>query len=137
MPEAEQKHPRDVGEQHAHDGRQNLIALRTESDAAVQLGVFHLPDGEVIVPHAHIPCERVLTQTSEVLVIQEGRLHVDFYRKDRTILSNAVVAAGDILILLHGGHGFRALEPVRMLEVKQGPYMGERDKVRFDADAAS
>jgi len=33
---------------------------------------------------------------------------------------------------LRRGHGFEFLEDTVMIEVKQGPYMGEDDKVRFD-----
>jgi hypothetical protein len=34
---------------------------------------------------------------------------------------------------MKGGHGFKVLEPTRIIEVKQGPYLGEsRDKVFFE-----
>lgn len=32
------------------------------------------------------------------------------------------------------GHGFEILEETEMIEVKQGPYAGEQDKTRFDAE---
>ena len=38
----------------------------------------------------------------------------------------------DIVMLLNGGHGFKVLKDVEMLEVKQGPYKLSRDKVKFD-----
>ena len=40
--------------------------------------------------------------------------------------------AGDWIILLDGGHGFEILEPSVLFEVKQGPYAGDKDKVRFE-----
>jgi len=36
------------------------------------------------------------------------------------------------VLLAHGGHGFKILEPSEMIEVKQGPFSGEKDKVRFE-----
>ena len=36
-----------------------------------------------------------------------------------------------MLLLASGGHGFTMLEQTEMIEVKQGPYAGDRDKVRF------
>jgi hypothetical protein len=33
--------------------------------------------------------------------------------------------------LASGGHGFEALEELEMVEVKQGPYVGDKDKTRF------
>ncbi|MHC5596178.1 MAG: hypothetical protein ACYTXC_09515 [Nostoc sp.] len=34
-------------------------------------------------------------------------------------------------MLVTGGHGFEVLEEIEMIEVKQGPYVGEQDKTRF------
>ena len=39
---------------------------------------------------------------------------------------------GDTILLATGGHGFRALEEIEMIEVKQGPYVEHEDKVRFE-----
>ena len=39
---------------------------------------------------------------------------------------------GDVILLIAGGHGFFFYEPSELIEVKQGPFMGELDKVRFE-----
>ena len=36
------------------------------------------------------------------------------------------------MLLAYGGHGFEMLEDSEMIEVKQGPYAGEMDKIRFN-----
>ena len=35
-------------------------------------------------------------------------------------------------MLSSGGHGFKILKNVEMIEVKQGPYFISKDKVKFD-----
>ena len=35
-------------------------------------------------------------------------------------------------MLVNGGHGFKVLKDVEMLEVKQGPYSLAADKVKFN-----
>ena len=35
-------------------------------------------------------------------------------------------------MLVHGGHGFKVLKEVEMLEIKQGPYSLVKDKIKFD-----
>ena len=40
--------------------------------------------------------------------------------------------AGDVVLLAYGGHGFEMIEESEIIEVKQGPYAGEMDKVRFE-----
>ena len=34
-------------------------------------------------------------------------------------------------MLSSGGHGFKVLKDVKMIEVKQGPYSVSKDKVKF------
>jgi hypothetical protein len=36
-----------------------------------------------------------------------------------------------VILLSNGGHGFEMLEESEIIEVKQGPYCGEMDKIRF------
>ena len=38
---------------------------------------------------------------------------------------------GDIVILVAGGHGFEMLEDTVLMEIKQGPYTGLKEKERF------
>ena len=35
-------------------------------------------------------------------------------------------------MLVHGGHGFKVLRDVEMLEIKQGPYSLIKDKIKFE-----
>lgn len=69
--------------------------------------------------------------TQEVLFIRRGKLRVDFYTTEHEYLESRVLQAGDVILLIQGGHGFEVLEEVEMIEVKQGPYAGEADKTRF------
>jgi mannose-6-phosphate isomerase-like protein (cupin superfamily) len=74
-----------------------------------------------------------ITRAQEVLIIKRGRLRVDFYDRDKAYLQSRILNAGDIILLAAGGHGFEVLEDLEMIEVKQGPYTGDRDKTRFAA----
>ena len=69
--------------------------------------------------------------TKEVLFIRSGRVRVDFYTEEQQYIESSVLEAGDVILLAYGGHGFEMLEPTEIIEVKQGPYVGEQDKTRF------
>ena len=97
-----------------------------------QLGYMNRPAGYRIDPHVHKPVEREVVWTQEVLLIRSGKVRVDFYTDGRHYLESRVLAAGDVILLAAGGHGFEILEPSEILEVKQGPYSGDQDKTRFD-----
>ena len=42
------------------------------------------------------------------------------------------IYAGDIIMLVNGGHGFKVLKDIEMIEVKQGPYSLSADKIKFN-----
>jgi hypothetical protein len=100
----------------------------TPAHFSQQVGfVVHKRGGE-IKAHRHVPMERRLWDTTEVLFVKEGELEVDFYSEDDELRATRRLQEGDLLILLRGGHGFRFLKDTVLLEVKQGPYMGSEEK---------
>ena len=107
------------------------IHFFTPGDYSQQLGYMQHPKGKVIDPHVHNPVERRVDFTQEVLVLRKGSLRVDFYSDDKVFLESRIIYAGDVILLIKGGHGFEVLEEIEMFEIKQGPYAGDSDKTRF------
>lgn len=107
------------------------ISFFTSSDLSQQLAFMRHPAGKLITPHVHNAVPREVVYTQEVLFLRRGRLRVDFYNQHRAYLYSRVLAAGDVVLLIKGGHGFEVLEEIEMFEVKQGPYAGDHDKTRF------
>ena len=64
--------------------------------------------------------------------ILKGSLRADFYNEKRKYLFSKIINQKDIIMLVHGGHGFKILKDVEMLEIKQGPYNLIKDKVKFE-----
>jgi mannose-6-phosphate isomerase-like protein (cupin superfamily) len=107
------------------------IYFFTPNDFSQQLAYMKHSAGKIIDPHVHNPVKREVHYTQEVLFIRKGKLRVDFYDEDRNYIESRILEAGDIILLIKGGHGFKALENLEMFEVKQGPYAGDKDKTRF------
>ena len=107
------------------------IHFFTPDDYSQQLAYMKHPAGKVIDPHVHNPIPRKVHYTQEVLFLKRGRLKVNFYDDDQYFLENRILEKGDVILLAGGGHGFEILEEIEMIEVKQGPYAGDADKVRF------
>jgi len=103
----------------------------TPNDYNLQLGNIVYPAGGVIPRHSHRPVTRTVSGTSEVLVVQRGRMLIDLYDADQNLVATHEMAAGDAVALVSGGHGFRLIEDTVLLEVKQGPYSGVQEKDRF------
>jgi hypothetical protein len=96
-----------------------------------QLAFMKHPSGKIIEPHVHNPVQREVHYTKEVLFIRKGRLRVDFYTDLQVYIESYILETGDVILLSEGGHGFEILEETEMIEVKQGPYAGEKDKTKF------
>lgn len=107
------------------------VRFFTPGESTLQLGQIKRPAGFRIQEHVHCPLARQISVTQEVLLFQKGRVRADFYGDDKSFVCSRELTAGDILCLLSGGHGFTILEAAEILEVKQGPYMGEEEKQRF------
>lgn len=109
----------------------NGVDFITPNEYSQQVAYMHHPTGKVIDAHVHNLVHRNVVMTQEVLFIKKGVLRVDFYDEYEDYLESRDLHAGDIILLVSGGHGFQVLEEVEMIEVKQGPYAGEEDKKRF------
>lgn len=115
-----------------HSFHSDGIEFFTPNNYSQQIGYMNRPAGYVIAPHVHNPVTRQVEYTKEVLVIKSGRLRVDFYSEEQEYLESTILYSGDVILLAYGGHGFEMLEPTEIIEVKQGPYAGDKDKTRFE-----
>ncbi len=107
------------------------VEFLTDDSYSQQLAYMHHKAGKIIDAHYHNQVERSVVFTQEVLVIRKGVLRVDFYNSDNEYIESTMLKEGDVILLIAGGHGFKVIEEVEMIEVKQGPYLGDADKTRF------
>lgn len=110
------------------------ISFFTSGDLSQQLAYMKHPAGKKIDAHIHKPVPREVHYTQETLLIKRGKLRVDFYDEQQDYFESRILEAGDVILLVQGGHGFEVLEELEMFEVKQGPYAGDQDKLRFSSN---
>tara|TARA_B100000586_G_scaffold206153_1_gene153709 strand:+ start:245 stop:676 length:432 start_codon:yes stop_codon:yes gene_type:complete len=108
------------------------INFFTENNATQQFGYMKHKKDYVIKPHKHNQRLTKILTTTEVIILFKGILRVDFYDNKEKYLFSKKIFRNDIVMLTNGGHGFKVLEDVEMLEIKQGPYRLSKDKVKFD-----
>ena len=116
-----------IREEHSVNG----IEFFTPDEFSQQLASMGHKKGKIIAPHVHNPVPREVQFTKEILIIKSGKLRVDFYDDHQKYLESRILFKGDVILLANGGHGFEVMEDLQMIEVKQGPYAGEKDKIRF------
>jgi hypothetical protein len=106
----------------------------TNKESILQLGYMSHPMGYRIKPHVHNPVHRHTIGTQEVLFVKGGVIRIDFYSYDKVYLESRKLSAGDAVLMAGGGHGITVLETATMIEVKNGPYI--EDKERFQENEA-
>ena len=111
-----------------HDFHKLGTTFFTPGHFSQQLGFIHHSQGHVIKAHSHHEVSREVTFTQEVLFIRKGKLQVDLFDSQKQLIKREILTAGDVILLASGGHGFKVLEELEMIEVKQGPYLGDMDK---------
>ena len=107
------------------------ITFFTPEDATQQFGYMKHKKNYVIEPHQHNKRLTKILSTTEVILLLKGVLRVDFYENKKKYLFSKIIKATDIIMLVNGGHGFKILKEVEMIEVKQGPYSLSADKTKF------
>ncbi len=110
---------------------QEGIKFFTPDDFSQQLGYMSHKAGHKIPPHIHNFLPREVKYTQEVLLIKYGKVRVEFYTNEKTYFKSSLLLKGDVILLANAGHGFYIEEDAAMIEIKQGPYLGDKDKTRF------
>jgi hypothetical protein len=96
-----------------------------------QVGFVVYGAGGEVKRHLHLPLERRLVGTSEVLILRCGSCLIDLYDGNHELVTTRELRAGDVILLVNGGHGIRILEDTTFLEIKQGPFLPVVEKEHF------
>ena len=108
------------------------ITFFTPNESTQQFGYMKHKRKHIIKPHLHKKRLTKILTTTEVILILKGLLRVDFYNNAKKYLYSKILKEKDIIMLVTGGHGFKVLKNVEMLEIKQGPYNLIKDKIKFE-----
>ena len=107
------------------------ITFFTSNESTQQFGYMKHKKKYIIKPHLHKKRMTKIYYTTEVILILKGILRVDFYDQKKKYLFSKILKDKDIIMLVSGGHGFKVIKNIEMLEIKQGPYNLIKDKIKF------
>lgn len=113
------------------DYKASGLKFFTPNNFSQQLAYMNHPAGYKISSHIHNLYLREIHFTLETLFIKKGKIKIDFYNEDKSFLTDRILKTGDVILLSSGGHGFTFLEESEIIEIKQGPYDSDKDKIKF------
>ena len=109
------------------------INFLTPGEFSQQLGVMLRKKGYRVDAHKHNLVDRTVRVTQEILIVRSGRCLIRIYDEISQIqIYEFEVKTGDTVMLCNGAHSIDFLENTFIIEVKQGPYLGDLDKTRFE-----
>lgn len=105
----------------------------SKDEEFIQAGAWGYDEGKELLAHIHNKVDRTVSRTCETLYVISGSLEARIYDLEEKLVDTFSVCAGEVLILLECGHGYKILENnTKVLEIKNGPYLGaEVDRYRI------
>lgn len=94
-----------------------------------QIGFMKRSPSSPASPHFHAPQTRTVFDTQELLIVMQGSMTVNLFDSDGQTIDSLNVEAPDLILLCGGGHGVTFSEDCNVIEIKQGPYMSDNDKI--------
>lgn len=110
-----------------HNLRAEGVKFLTPDNYTLQLGLIEHPAKKVIKDHIHRQdIQYQVDTTQEFLYIEKGKIRVTLYTNHWEKIKRLTLGRGDFILFVGGGHGLEVLSKCRIIEIKQGPYPGEK-----------
>ena len=108
-----------------------ISTFYSPAESSFQFGIMAHHADFTEPAHSHYPQERHITDVQQAIVIQKGKMAVDFHLPTGERFETVEIGPGDAILLVHGAHAVRILEEVRGISVKQGPFLGDKKDKNF------
>lgn len=106
------------------------VNFLTPENFPLQMGVSSYKKGDILKTHTHLQRKRIIKNTQEMVYVQNGKIEIYFYNSNGKLIRTRILEGGDTVFFAAGGHGWKTLEDSKIIEVKQGPYLGlKQDKI--------
>ena len=103
----------------------NFITRETDN---LQIATMKDRSNQSSKPHSHRSISRKIKGTTEVLIVVKGRIEVQIFDFESNFVESVFLKKMDMVYLISGGHSVQFRRNSRIYEIKQGPYLGKKDK---------
>ena len=105
----------------------------TNDESFIQVGTWKYEKGKILDAHYHNTFERKSFITQEVVLVLEGSIICNLYTKDGNFIATEEINQNQLIIQYEGVHEYEINEDTKVLEIKNGPYLGpEKDRTRVN-----
>ena len=105
----------------------------TSDEEFIQVGTWSYKKGKVLDAHYHNTFERSANKTQEMVLVLSGKIICNLYTETGEFISTHDIDKNKIIIQFNGVHEYEIIEDSKVIEVKNGPYLGpEKDRTRVN-----
>lgn len=105
----------------------NGIRFLTPENYPLQIGLLEHKNGRQVPPHIHRDLDYCVKTSQEFIYIEKGEnIVVKIFNSAWAEVDKIIMSAGDFILFVSGGHSLDIPSGCRLLEVKQGPYPGDK-----------
>ena len=101
----------------------------TENESLFQVGLILKDESQPVHAHRHNVFPRNIAGTSEFLFVLQGHMDITIFDEDFQNPEVFQVFKGCGVLLIGGAHAIEFSELTKLIEVKQGPYSVDGDKL--------
>lgn len=111
---------------HIKDFKDGITPL-SDSDQSLQILVHKREKGSHTKAHLHKPTKRETNNLQECLVVLKGKIKIDFYDSNKNVFKTIFIGPHEVVIFMSGGHSVDVDENCEFIEVKNGPFIEDRE----------
>ncbi len=102
------------------------IKFLTPVSYPLQIGLLEHKEGKNVPMHIHRDLLYKVNTTQEFLYIEKGKVDVTIVDRKWNPVKEVTLTTGDFVLFVAGGHGVNIHKGTRIIEIKQGPYPGDK-----------
>lgn len=102
------------------------VRFLTPLNYPLQLGLLEHKEGKRVLPHIHRDLKYKVNTTQEFLHIERGTAIISIFTKHWKKIKTIRLTKGDFILFVSGGHSVNMSKNTRVIEIKQGPYPGDK-----------
>jgi hypothetical protein len=102
------------------------VKFLTPSYYPLQVGLLEHRKGKIVKPHIHRDLKYKVDTTQEFLYMERGIADVLIYNRQWKKIKGVRLTKGDFILFVGGGHSLNIHKNTRIIEIKQGPYPGDK-----------
>lgn len=106
------------------------IKFCTEQNENLQVGLINYKINHKIRAHYHPKSKRIINNTSETLILLNGGIQLALFDNKKIFYKKIRINSPKIILLYGYGHEINILKKnTKIIEIKQGPFLGRKDKI--------